>query len=110
MRKDEIPRDEWPRFFEAFMSSHLGHVCSLLVLGRDDEARLSLNALFLAAVGADDERIRVLLANCGGDQLGYIINAPSHVFLEKRRPDDVNEILRIDAAAGRTVMTFDAVD
>jgi hypothetical protein len=108
VRKNEIPRKEWPAFFRWLDETHYGHICSLAVEAEDERARLRLHPLMFATldpeIDRDNTRFRVILANWSGDQLAHVIVDPRHVFMS--REPEVTERVEIDSAAGKTVMTF----
>ncbi len=111
MRKHEIPRDEWSEFFYRFITTHIGRSCALVVTTRDENRSIRLHPVLLTAVGPDigdlDPRVRVLLTDLHGDQIGYSIVGPRHVFL-KRTDAGVDETLEIEGAESKTTMRFQA--
>jgi len=111
MGKNEIPRREWPAFFQGVTRAHRGHLCSLSVWSRETDEQVRLHPLLFAVaapeVDVDSSRIRVVLADWDGDQLAHLVLDPRHVYASEA-PEAVSESVEIDGAGGRTVMTFRA--
>jgi hypothetical protein len=111
MHKDEIPRREWSDFFVGFVRTHAGCPCALEVTTCDDGQRIRFTSMLLTSLGADvgddGARVRVLLTDYDGDQIGYAIAQPRHV-LHAAMGAHSDETLEIDAPGTKTTLIFRA--
>lgn len=98
----EITRDEWQPFFDAFSGMHRGDPVTLGVVAAGEEDELAAGVPFenIEADGAD--RIAIVLRSGGGaDEVSHIVEAPERVWLMQDETDSTPE-LEIQSGSGAT--------
>jgi hypothetical protein len=106
MNTQEIPRTDWPQFFQDFTRRHEGWRCTIEVLGDALGAQFQASGLPLGGINSDDSGIVVQLAG----EAEHRIPAPEHVWRLEVDGDD--EVLEIEGPSIRTLLRFqkDSVD
>src|SRR4051812_17891956 len=101
MPTEEIPREEWNRFFEAFSRQHEGWLATLEIL--DDEVgaqkeihQLPLQGVSIAAEDDGSKSIEITMGRSAGDHISHLIENPIHVWLEQTA-EGANAALEIEA-------------
>lgn len=109
MTQEEITRDEWHPFFDAFSGMHRGWLVTLEIRGSaPGEAVRTVDVPLeeIAAEGArGGERISIVLRPTSSDEISHVVEAPQRVWL--RQSDDRPEsALEIQSARGTTLLRF----
>jgi len=98
----EITRDEWQPFFDAFSGMHRGDSVTLGVVAAGEEDELAADVPFenIEADGAD--RIAIVLRSAGGaDEVSHVVEAPERVWLMQDETESTPE-LEIQSSRGTT--------
>jgi hypothetical protein len=107
MQTIEIPREAWVRRLNEFTKLHEGRFASVDVLGPDIGAQPEVTHLPLIGVSADrvdhDGTIAVSVAGATGGHITHIIEAVTHVYLE-RTDDGVDMALQILSGDGTATL------
>lgn len=88
MPTQEIPREEWNNFFDAFSRQHKGWLATLEVfapdIGAQEEAReLPLEGISIASEDGSAEAIAISLGKTPEDHITHTVTEPQHVWLEQ---------------------------
>ena len=111
MPTEEIPREEWNKFFDTFSRQHEGWLATLEVLGRDVGAQEEAHQLPLAGVslssgGEEAEMVSIDLGKRLDEHVSRAISDPSRIWLQKT-DSGANAALEIEAADGtKTLLRF----
>jgi hypothetical protein len=102
MPTQEIPRDEWPAFFDTFSQQHEGWLASLEVfapdIGAQEEAHdLPLEGISSTAEGRGPETIAISLGKTPEDHITHTIAEPTRLWLEQTS-EQTNAALEIESA------------
>jgi hypothetical protein len=102
MPTQEIPRDEWPSFFDRFTQQHEGWLASLEVfapeIGAQQEARdLPLEGISTTAKGSQSQTIAISLGKSAEDHITHTIAEPTRLWLEQTS-QLANAALEIESA------------
>src|SRR5919202_6292676 len=102
MQTEEIPREEWTKFFDAFSRQHEGWLATVEVLGTDLGAQEEARELPLVGVTADlkgtgKDSISIIVGESTDDHITHTIAEPTHVRLEKTETG-ADEALEIESA------------
>ena len=104
MKTKEIPKNEWPKFFDNFSRKHEGWSVTLEILGTELGAQIQERELALAGIVDEcDEthgnRIVIMLGEKPDDHITHIIGNPTQVSLEHTE-GDADVALAIKSADG----------
>jgi Family of unknown function (DUF5335) len=107
MRTREVPRSEWPGFFEGVTRINQGSPVTVEVFGPEigtqvEERELALEGL-TAEVSDAGDRITIMVGAKPDDHITHNIAAPNLVSIEKT-DDGVDVALAILAADGTTTL------
>ena len=88
MKTKEIPRSEWPEFFDSFSRKHEGWLVTLEVLGADIGAQVEGRELSLVGIVSEwdevhGDAIAVMIGGAPGDHITHSISRPAQVSLEQ---------------------------
>lgn len=102
MSTQEIPREQWPSFFEVFSLQHEGWLATLEVLDLDIGAQQETRELPLEGVSVDSEddegeAIVISLGRTRADHITHTIVEPEHVWLEQTA-EGADAALEIEAS------------
>ncbi|HLE61616.1 MAG TPA: DUF5335 family protein [Pyrinomonadaceae bacterium] len=114
MKTKEIPRSEWPEFFDSFSRKHEGWLVTLEVLGADIGAQVEGRELSLEGIVSEwdevhGDEIAVMIGGTPGDHITHNISRPTQVSLEQtdegadaalaiKASDETTTLLRFRAA------------
>jgi hypothetical protein len=112
MATREIPRAEWPAFFDSFSRQHEGWLSTIEVLGPDVGAQVETRERPLVGITADlkgpEDTISIMIGAEADEHVDHVIRAPSSVQL-KETPEGAHEALHIDSRSGpATLLRFRA--
>jgi hypothetical protein len=87
MPTQEIPREDWNNFFDAFSREHEGWLATLEVfapdIGAQEEAReLPLEGISVAS-GNEADAIAINLGKTPEDHVTHTVTKPEHVWLDQ---------------------------
>ena len=114
MQTQEIPREQWTRFFDDFSKKHESWIVNWEVLGRDLGDQEKTSRLPLVGISADlkgrTPRIDVMVGGRLDAHVTQIIEMPKRVwFKEPEQPG--HEAIEIESDDGRvTLLTFNHID
>jgi hypothetical protein len=114
MPDQEIPREQWVKFFDEFSKSHQGWIVDWEVLGSDLGDQEITARLPLVGISADLKgsrpQIDIIVGGRTDAHMTQIIDAPKRVWFKE--PDiPGHEAISIETADGRmTLVTFRHVD
>ena len=102
METREIPRDEWPSFFDIFSRQHEGWLATLEVVAQKVDAQperreLPLKAISLTPTVDESTAIAIELGKTAEDHVKHPVIEPTHVWLI-RTPEGANAALKIESA------------
>ena len=108
MKTREIPKNEWPKFFDNFTSRHEGWSVTLEILGAELGAQVQECELALSGIVDEwDEihgnRIAILLGEKPDDHITHRISRPTEVSLEQTE-GGADVVLAIKSADGVTAL------
>jgi hypothetical protein len=88
MKTREIPRSEWPEFFDSFSRKHEGWLVTLEILGSQIGAQLEERELALEGIVAEwdagkGDEIAIMLGAKPDDHITHNISRPTQVSLEQ---------------------------
>ena len=88
MATQEIPRDQWPSFFEMFTQQHEGWLASLEVfasdIGAQEEARdLPLEGISTTSKDDKPQAIAISLGKSAADHITHTIADPTRLWMEQ---------------------------
>ncbi len=104
----EIPRQQWSDFFEAFSRQHQAWLVTIETIGPDlgsqvNAARRPLAHITAELQEAGNDTISIALAKPSGDSLHIVIPAPRRLWLKKNEVG-ADEALEIETANGPTTI------
>ena len=111
MQTQEIPREQWNRFFDSFSQQHQGWLATLELfspeLGAQEEAHeLPFEGISLSAESAQTESIVISLAQTTREHVSHKIDQPRHVWL-LQTPKGADASLEIEADdSAKTLLSF----
>ncbi|MCM3904486.1 MAG: DUF5335 domain-containing protein [Pyrinomonadaceae bacterium] len=108
MKTQEIPRDEWTRFFDNLSRRQEGWQVTLEVFGPDIGDQIEERHMFLAGVAAEvageangGDKIEIMMGGKPSGHVTHVITAP--ILVEIQQTDlGIDSALRIKAADGTT--------
>jgi hypothetical protein len=108
MKTKEIPRNDWPEFFDSFSRQHEGWLATLEVLGSEIGAQVEEHDLkFTGIVDEWDEihgnQIVIMVGAKPQDHISHSINRPVQVLLEQT-DEGADVALSIKSADGNTAL------
>lgn len=113
MLSQEIPREEWVKFFDDFSKKHEGWIVTWEVLGYDIGDQEKTKRLPLVGVSAElktKPRIDILVGGRPEAHVSQIIPEPKRVLF--RPPEQPgHEAIEVETNDGKvTLITFDHID
>src|SRR6185369_14845043 len=104
MKTNEIPKNEWPKFFDNFSSKHLGWSVTLEIFGTELGAQVQERELALAGIVDErneihDNRIVIMFGEKPDDHMTHSIERATEVSLEQTN-GGVDVALAIKSADG----------
>ena len=113
MPTQEISRDEWARFFEAFSRRHQGWLVTVEMLGLDigDQVQvrnLPLEGITVETNESDADEITIIAGNRPDARISHTICAPLRVWV-KQNEQGADEALEIETPAGAVLVRFRSV-
>jgi hypothetical protein len=108
MKTQEIPRSEWPAFFDSFTRRYEGWLADLEVFGSEIGSQIEEEGLPLEGITAElgngkPDRIEFMLGTESDDHITHTITAPSQVSVEKT-DEGADAALAIKAPDGTTTL------
>jgi hypothetical protein len=108
MKTREIPKDEWPKFFDSFSSKYLGWTVTLEIFGAELGAQVQERELTLEGIVDElDEthgnRIVIMLGENPDAHVTHMIDRPTEVSLEQT-DGGADSALAIKSADGVTAL------
>lgn len=105
MKTQEIPRDQWPRFFDNLSRRQEGWEVTLEVFGPDIGDQVEERHMFFAGVTAEigegEDKIAIMLGGKPSAHVTHVIKAPIQVNLQ-RTDLGIEVALQIKSADGNT--------
>jgi hypothetical protein len=106
---DEVPRDQWPFFFNTFSCQHEGWLVTVEVLASDIGAQVEAKSLRFEGISADhkdgEDSIAITLGESADAHITHIISSPTHVRIERSEIErGTFETLEIESADGATTL------
>jgi len=103
MPTQEIPREQWTRFFDDFSKQHQGWIVTVEVLSSEIGDQEEASGLPLVGISADlkarDSRIALMVGGRPDAHLTHIINTPKRVWF--KRPDEgAHEAIEVESEDG----------
>jgi len=88
MKTKEIPKNEWPKFFDNFSRKHEGWLVTLEIFGLELGAQVQERELVLAGIVDDWDEIHgnqivIMLGEKPDDHITHSISRPTQVSVEK---------------------------
>ncbi len=104
----EITRDEWHPFFDAFSGMHHGWPVTLEVRGPSPDGEVKASEVPLEEIAAElsvreEGRISIVLRPTQENEISHVIDAPTHVWLSEGE-DEPDVSLEIASAFGTTTL------
>jgi hypothetical protein len=104
----EITRDEWHPFFDAFSGMHRGWPVTLEVQGAEPGAEIRAADVPLEEIAAElgpteEGRISIVLRPTQDNEISHIIEEPTHVWLSE---GDEEPNLSLEITSSQGVTTF----
>jgi hypothetical protein len=104
----EIPRDEWPDFFDAFSRRHEGWLATVEVSGRSLGAREQVRELPLVGVtaeleGAEGDTVSIILGEPEEDRVTHTVTRPARVRVEQTE-GGADAALQVESGGGETTL------
>lgn len=112
MPAQEIPREEWPAFFNMFSELHDGRPVTLELFSPEIGAQkivreLALEGISTDVVETDNDTIEIMLGADMDDHITHLVEAPLMVWLEQTHRGD-DSALEIEAEDGaKTLLRFE---
>jgi hypothetical protein len=108
MKTQEIPRNDWPAFFDSFTRRYKGWLADLEVFGSEIGSQLEEQGLPLEGITAElgngkPDQIEIMLGAEPSDHITHTITAPSQVGVEKT-DEGADAALAIKAPEGTTTL------
>ena len=110
MAPHEVPRADWPFFFDSFSRQHRGWVVTVDVLRQGAGAQTKARAVTFEGITADrgdggEERISLMFGQAPEQHMTFVIPAPLHVRLDQTGIDrGMGEVLEIASADNTTTL------
>lgn len=106
----EIPRTEWPEFFDTFSRAHDTWLVAVEVMNAEVGDQIEGRDLRFRGIVAEPKlphnQLSIMLETSGGSHLSHFVDKPAHVWLESTS-EGADEALQIeDANHTRTLMRF----
>ncbi len=111
MATQEIPRNDWVRFFNDYSRQHEGWLATVQIMGGDVGNRTEAHALPLHGVtydekGTGQDSVYVFLSKGTQDDETHTITHPRHIRIDNK--EGLDQGLEIEADDGtKTVVRFD---
>ena len=110
MPTTDIPRDEWPLFFDSFSLRHDGWLVDLDVDEQDgSHDKVEAHELPLEGIFADEKdsenTILISVGKTGEDRLRHEIEGATRVRLEQT-DDGADKAIEIESRTGKTVLAL----
>ena len=108
MITQQIPKDEWPAFFNSFSRRHEGWLVNLQILGPNIGAQMQEQELALEGITdewdeVDGNTIIIMTGSRPDDHITHSISRPTEVSLEQT-DEGADVALAIKAADGNTAL------
>lgn len=108
MITQQIPKDEWPAFFNSFSRKHEGWLVNLQILGPNIGAQMQEQELALEGITdewdeVDGNTIIIMTGSRPDDHITHSISRPTEVSLEQT-DEGADVALAIKAADGNTAL------
>jgi len=108
MKTQEIPRKEWPAFFDGFTRRYEGWLADLEVFGTEigsqtEEEGLPLEGITAELGNGKPDKIEIMFGAEPDDHITHVITAPSQVSVEKT-DEGADAALAIKAPDGTTTL------
>lgn len=108
MITQQIPKDEWPAFFNSFSRKHEGWLVNLQILGPNVGAQMQEQELALEGITdewdeVDGNTIIIMTGSRPDDHITHSISRPTEVSLEQT-DEGADVALAIKAADGNTAL------
>ena len=108
MKTKEIPRDEWPSFFDSFSRQHQGWLVNLEIFGPEIGAQVEERLLALEGITdeADETRGHTVIIMAGAkpdDHITHTIASPEAVSVEQT-DEGADAALAIKGTDGTTAL------
>jgi hypothetical protein len=109
MDTKEIPRREWPGFFEGFSRRHQGWLATLRVLDDRLGAQTEARELPLEGIVADDDKISIHLGERPDRHIAHPVARPERVWIEVEE-GGAEYAVEVESDSGtRTILEFRAI-
>jgi len=111
MPTQEIPREDWPNFFDVFSRQHEGWLATLEIfapdVGAQEEAHeLPLEGISIASGGNEADAVAISLGKTPEDHVTHTITKPEHVWLNQTS-EGANAALEIESEnENKTLLRF----
>ncbi|MEW6736844.1 MAG: DUF5335 family protein [Acidobacteriota bacterium] len=104
----EIPRNEWPAFFDDFSRNYQGWTVTVEILNPNIGAQVEAHELPLEGITVDlkedgKDEISIIIGEAPEDHVTHNILVPIHVWVEQTDKGDV-EALQIESESGITML------
>jgi|SRR5687767_10998636 len=88
MKTREIPKDQWPKFFDTFSMRHEGWITTLEIFGSELGAQVQERELTLEGIvdewdEVEGNQIVIMIGGKPDDHITHTISDPTHVSLEQ---------------------------
>src|SRR5688572_32126023 len=97
MKTREIPKDQWPKFFDTFSMRHEGWITTLEIFGSELGAQVQERELTLEGIvdewdEVEGNQIVIMIGGKPDDHITHTISDPTHVSLEQRSEEHTSEL------------------
>ena len=104
MKTKEIPKNEWPKFFDIFSRQHEGWLVTLEIFGTEFGAQVQERELTFAGIVDEWDEIHgnqivIMVGEKPDDHITHSIANPTQVSLEQT-DEDAHAVLAIKSANG----------
>ena len=108
MKTKEIPKNEWPEFFDSFSRQHEGWLATLEILGSEIGAQVEGRELALEGITdewdeTEGDTIMIMTGAKANDHVTHSITRPTQVSLEQT-DEGADAALAIKSADGVTAL------
>jgi hypothetical protein len=108
MKTKQIPKNEWPEFFDSFSRQHEGWLVTLEILGSEIGAQFEGRQLAFEGIVAEGEEaqgneIAIMIGAKPDDHITHSISKPAQVSLEQT-DEGADAALAIKSADGVTAL------
>lgn len=107
MQTKEIPREQWPRFFDDFSRQHQGWIVNLELHGSELGAQEEASGLPLVGISADskdrENQIEIIVGGRPDADVTRIINTPKRVWVKSPKVVG-DEALEVESKDGITTL------